>query len=98
MNYVDAPTDADFAFTVRGDGMEPDYLDGDIVYILRRDDVPDGAVAVALVDDGAKLMRVYKNRDGMKLLSINPKYAPIESETARIIGIPCGFTRMFKQD
>ena len=100
-DYVNAPCEADYALTIKGDSMFPDYQDGDIVYILQRDDVPDGAIAVVLIDEEATLKRVYKVQGGASLVSINPKYKPINVENefggVRIIGIPCGFTRMFKE-
>ena len=40
--YVDSPFKADYALRVQGDSMEPTYLDGDVVYIRKQDDVIDG--------------------------------------------------------
>lgn len=42
--YVDGPNKADCAVRVRGDSMEPVYLDGDIVFIRTQPDVMDGQI------------------------------------------------------
>ena len=99
--YIDAPVDADAALTVRGDSMEPTYLDGDVVYIKCRPDVPEGAVAVVFLDDEALIKHVYKRPTGLTLWSDNPNYAPmlIEYEdytNVRIFGVPVGYTRIYK--
>ena len=99
--YIDAPVDADAALTVRGDSMEPTYLDGDVIYIKCRPDVPEGAVAVVFLDDEALIKHVYKRPTGLTLWSDNPNYAPmlIEYEdytNVRIFGVPVGYTRIYK--
>ena len=99
--YVDAPEKADYALEIEGDSMEPDYLDGDTIYIRQQPDVHDGGVAVVLVDDSATLKRVYHLRDGLQLVSNNPKYPPMrvsldEHDAIRILGIVVGYTRMYR--
>lgn len=99
--YVDAPEKADYALEIEGDSMEPDYLDGDTIYIRQQADVYDGGVAVVLVDDSATLKRVYHLQDGLQLVSNNPKYPPMrvsfsEHNAIRILGIVVGYTRMYR--
>lgn len=100
--YVDAPSKADYALTVQGDSMEPDYIDGDIVYIRKQEAVDDGRIAVVIVDDAATLKRVYRKKDGVSLISLNPKYAPMDFDASfggvRILGVPVGFLRMYKEE
>lgn len=101
--YVDTPVQCDAAITIQGDSMIPNYLDGDVVYIKCRPDVPDGAVAVVFLDDEATLKHVYKREKGLTLISDNPAHAPIMIEFAdytnvRIFGVPVGYTRMYKPD
>ena len=98
--YVDSPAACDYALKVQGDSMEPQYLNGDILYIKEAPDVPDGTVAVVLIDDSVTLKHVYHKPNGLQLISNNPKYAPIdvigeEHDYIRILGVVCGFTRMF---
>lgn len=101
--YVEAPVDADAAIIIHGDSMEPTYLEGDVVYIKCRPDVPEGAVAVVFLDDEATLKHVYKRPTGLTLWSDNPAHMPIQIEyedynNVRIFGVPVGFTRIFKPD
>lgn len=97
---VDAPVKADYALTVRGDSMEPTYLNGDVIYIRERPDVDDGQIAVVLVDDSATLKHVYHEKNGVLLVSENPKYPPMhktfeECDCIKILGVVVGFTRMY---
>lgn len=99
--YIDSPDKADYALTVRGDSMTPTYLDGDVVYIRHCSDVPNGQVAVVLIDDSATLKHVYKAGSWLTLISDNPTYPPMridlsEHEYVRILGTVCGYTRMYK--
>lgn len=100
--YVDSPVDADAAITIHGDSMAPTYLDGDIVYIKCRPDVPEGAVAVVFMDDEATIKHVYKRPTGLTLWSDNTAYAPMYIEfedytNVRIFGVPVGYTRIYKK-
>lgn len=101
--YVDTPVQCDAAITIQGDSMVPNYLDGDVVYIKCRPDVPDGAVAVVFLDDEATLKHVYKREKGLTLISDNPDHPPLMVEfedyaRVRVFGVPVGYTRMFKPD
>lgn len=67
---------ADFAVEVDGDSMEPDYHDGDIVFVKLSEDVPVGAVGL-FIHDG----RGYIKERGEKyLISRNPDYPDIHGE------------------
>ncbi len=97
--YIDAPAKADFALRVDGDSMEPIYLDGDIIYIRQQDDVYDGQIGVAIMDDHAALKYIYHIDNGLNLISANPKYPPRQVtydmyDVIRILGLACGYTRM----
>lgn len=101
--YVDAPVNCDAALEVQGDSMKPTYLDGDVIYIKCRPDVPEGQVAVVLIDDEATLKHVYKRSDGLTLWSDNPEYPPMVIDAAdhdyiAIYGVPVGYTRIYRKD
>lgn len=87
----------DFALRVRGDSMTGARIhDGDIVFIRRQEDVDDGEIAAVLLNDEATLKRVYHIKNGLQLLPMNPKYAPMvftldECDTIRILGKAVGF-------
>ena len=87
----------DFALTVRGDSMiDARINDGDIVFIRAQEDVDDGEIAAVILNDEATLKRVYHMKNGLQLLSANPKYAPMvftldECDSIRILGKAVGF-------
>lgn len=98
---VESPTDADFALKIKGDSMEPSFMDGDLVFVKQVPDVPhDGCVCVMAIDDEATLKRVYRQKDGVMLISSNPTYSPMfykcMEHAIRVLGVPVGFTRMLK--
>ncbi len=99
--YVEANEDirCDFALRVDGDSMEPTIRYGDLVFIRQQDDVDDGEIAAVLVDDSATLKHVYHIKDGLQLISDNPKYRPMictmpEYDTIRILGKAVAFKRI----
>lgn len=99
---IPAPSKADYALEIVGESMSPTYLPGDIIYIRKQPDIDfPGQVAVVLLDDEATVKHVYKQTDGLLLISDNPAYAPMQKSYAdysniRILGKVCGFTRMYK--
>ena len=76
---------ADFAVEVDGDSMEPDYHDGDIVFVKLSEDVPVGAVGL-FIHDGKGYI---KERGEKCLISRNPDYPNIEGE-CRVVGVVIG--------
>lgn len=97
--WVNAPMKADFALIVRGDSMNPTYLDGDVVYIREQPSVDDGQIAAVAIDDSATLKHVYRWLNGLNLVSDNPAYPPIfvdpSEQSVRVLGAVVGYTRMY---
>ena len=99
---IPAPGKADYALEIVGESMLPTYLPGDIIYIRKQPDIDyQGQVAVVLLDDEATVKHVYKQQDGLLLISDNPAYAPMNKlyadyDTMRILGTVCGYTRMYR--
>lgn len=99
--YIDVPDRGeryDAMLRVKGDSMEPHYLDGDLVMIRYQDDVNDGQVAAVCLDDDVTLKRLYHLPQGLQLVSENPKYPPMvytnhDVDHAHIIGLAAGFLR-----
>ena len=84
-----------FGLKVKGNSMEPDYLDGDTLILEKADDCESGDDCVVMVNsnDGT-FKRVFKNENGIILQPLNPEYAPlvftneqIENLPVKIIGI-----------
>ena len=83
----------DFASWVSGDSMEPKYQNGSVALIRETGFDYDGAVYAVVCNNQTYIKRVYREEDGLRLVSINPKYKDIfisYEEDARIVGIIVG--------
>ena len=76
---------ADFAVEVDGDSMEPDYHDGEIVFVRLSEDVPVGKVGL-FIHEGKGYI---KERGEKYLISRNPDYPDIHGE-CRAVGVVIG--------
>ena len=94
-----------FGLKVKGNSMEPEYLDGDTLILEKADDCESGDDCVVMVNgnDGT-FKRVIKNKDGIILQPLNAEYIPfvftneqIESLTVRVIGIVVEIRRKRKR-
>ena len=81
--------DADFVIPIKGDSMEPDYQDGDLVFIQTSVDLNDGVIGVFNYNGDAYIKQLVIDKDQAYLHSLNPAYKdmPITPDTDfRIIG------------
>jgi len=81
--------DADFVIPIKGDSMEPDYHDGDLVFIQTSVDLNDGVIGVFNYNGDAYIKQLVIDENQAYLHSLNPAYKdmPITPETDfRIIG------------
>lgn len=81
--------DADFVIPIKGDSMEPDYHDGDLVFIQSSVELNDGVIGVFNYNGDAYIKQLVIDEDQAYLHSLNPAYKdmPITPETDfRIIG------------
>ena len=81
--------DADFVIPIKGDSMEPDYHDGDLVFIQTSVDLNDGVIGVFNYNGEAYIKQLVIDTEQAYLHSLNPAYKdmPITPETDfRIIG------------
>ena len=83
----------DFASWVTGDSMEPKYQNGSVALIRETGFDYDGAVYAVVCNNQTYIKRVYREENGLRLVSINPKYKDIfisYEEDPRIVGIIVG--------
>jgi SOS-response transcriptional repressor LexA len=73
-NAEDIPYNADFALVVRGDSMEPNYSDGDIVFVKKDVIVEQNQIGIFCLNDNGYIKKLAGNY----LFSLNKKYPPIE--------------------
>ena len=91
--YFDKELAHDFASWVYGDSMEPKYQNGSVALIREAGFDYDGAVYAVVCNSQTYIKRVYREEDGLRLVSINPKYKDIflsYDEDPRIVGIIVG--------
>ena len=83
----------DFASWVSGDSMEPKYHNGSVALIRETGFDYDGAVYAVICNNQTYIKRVYREENGLRLVSINPKYRDIfisYDEDQRVVGIIVG--------
>ena len=64
---------ADYVLTVKGDSMEPEFSDGDKVYVVQQPKVEIGEIGIFIINDEAYIKKLGKGQ----LISLNPEYSPI---------------------
>lgn len=83
----------DFASWVSGDSMEPKYHNGSVALIRETGFDYDGAVYAVVCNNQTYIKQVYREEEGLRLVSINPKYEDIfisYDEDPRVVGIIVG--------
>lgn len=91
--YFDEELAHDFASWVSGDSMEPKYHNGSVALIRETGFDYDGAVYAVVCNNQTYIKRVYREEEGLRLVSINPKYKDIfisYDEDPRVVGIIVG--------
>lgn len=91
--YFDEELAHDFASWVSGDSMEPKYQNGSVALIRETGFDYDGAVYAVVCNNQTYIKKVYQEEQGLRLVSINPKYRDIilsYDEDPRIVGIIVG--------
>ena len=91
--YFDEELAHDFASWVSGDSMEPKYQDGSVALIRETGFDYDGAVYAVVCNNQTYIKRVFREEEGLRLVSINPRYDDIlisYDEDPRVVGIIVG--------
>lgn len=85
----DVPDIADFALRISGNSMEPEYHNGQIVFVHKQDSLNDREVGIFGYNNNVYCKKLSLNTTGTKLISLNSNYAPIEiskNETLHVFG------------
>ena len=76
-----------FALKVKGDSMEGEGIkEGDLAIVKKQPLANNGDIVVALIEDEALIKKFYKDKNVVRLEAANPKYQPILTQKAEIIG------------
>ncbi|MBI4606345.1 MAG: repressor LexA [Planctomycetes bacterium] len=87
-----------YVLRVRGNSMLDDHIaDGDYVIIEKRDEVLSGETVVAVLENGeATLKRFYRDKNKVRLQSINGGMKAFYPKTAEIRGVVIGVLRRYE--
>ncbi|MCW0996784.1 MULTISPECIES: XRE family transcriptional regulator [Streptococcus] len=87
--YYNEELPHDFASWVDGNSMEPTYQNGEVALIRETGFDYDGAVYAVVWDSQTYIKKVYREKEGLRLVSINKdypdKFAPFD-ENPRVVG------------
>lgn len=83
-----------FGLKIKGDSMEPEIKDSDVVIVRKQSTAETGDIVIALVNgDAGTCKRLVKYATGIRLMPVNPRYEPmyysneeIEEKPVLIIG------------
>ena len=65
--------------------MEPEFHDGQIAWVLQQESVANGEIGIFALNGEAYIKKLQNDKDGIFLISLNEKYAPIKvSENDRL--------------
>ena len=79
------PEDTTFGVRISGDSMEPEFHDGQIAWVLQQESVANGEIGIFALNGEAYIKKMQNDTDGIFLISLNEKYAPIKvSENDRL--------------
>lgn len=87
--YFDKELAHDFASWISGDSMEPTYHNGSVALIREMGFDYDGAVYAVVWNSQTFIKKVYREENGLRLVSINKDYKDIQipyDEKTRIVG------------
>ena len=91
--------DTYFGLRIKGNSMEPNIGDGDVVIVKEQDTAEDGQIVIALVngdDATCKRLKVYDNGT-IALMSDNPSYPPMYFNNVEIDNVPVKIIGVVKE-
>jgi len=91
---------ADFAVRLKGDSMEPKYMDGDVVCVKSVPHVDPEQIGIFIYDGEAycKRLKINRRRESIYLESINVFYPPIliqQPDQLKTVGLVLGIAEPF---
>ena len=92
-DLIIVPAKAEFGVRIAGDSMEPRFVNGQTVWVKAAQDANNGDIVLCTLNDQGYCKKLRKDENGIALISLNKKYAPIpvrEEDEFRIAGIVVG--------
>lgn len=73
----EVPAAADYGVRISGDSMEPQFTNGQLVWVAQQATLNNEEVGIFLYDGEAYCKKFHSDKDGVCLISLNKTYAPI---------------------
>lgn len=78
-----------FALRIKGDSMEPRFVEGDVVIVRKQQTADSGDIVVALVNgDSATIKKLKRHQNGITLVPSNSAYEPMYYSNEEIMELP----------
>ena len=78
-----------FALQVKGDSMNPRFVDGDVVIVRKQSDADTGDIAIVLINgNDATIKRIQKFEGGINLIPTNPAFDILTFTKEQIKSLP----------
>ena len=73
----EVPDGANFGVRVAGDSMEPQFHDGQVIWVRQQRSLMTGEIGIFLYDGNAYLKQLVAHEEALALHSLTPKYPDI---------------------
>ena len=90
---IEVPEGVDFGVRISGDSMMPRFIDGQIAWIKKTDEIMSGQIGIFYLNGNAYIKKLQDDENGVALISLNPAYAPIrvgENDSFKTFGLVMG--------
>lgn len=78
-----------FGLQIRGDSMEPQLEENDVIIVRQQETAESGEIVVALINgNDATVKRLKRSTDGIMLIPNNPQYEPLYFSNSEIERLP----------
>lgn len=71
------PEAASYGVKVSGDSMEPEFEDGQIVWVIKQNTIENGEIGIFSLNGEAYIKKLQDDKNGVFLISLNERYSPI---------------------
>ena len=85
----EVPLNANFGVPISGDSMEPQFHNGDAIWVQQQQTLENGEIGLMMLNGQAYVKQLDNGKNGLRLISLNRAYPPIEigeSDTFRVLG------------
>lgn len=85
----EVPISATYGVPISGDSMEPDYHDGDAIWVQQQPALESGEVGLMMLNGQAYVKQFGNDKNCLRMISLNKAYPPVligESDAFRVLG------------